>query len=210
MEISNSKILITPVFKQDTIPKLLHFLAQNDYKLSLTMKKKCSGFCIPMLLLLLMAGCGKNTASQENVNDIPKTDSSSYVVNEPVKDTAPNTGLNDTVSVNKEKFSMSDTIVLSFPAGPPRQFGIITPDEEFYFIASDTLIPTLPPLISSGQFVQLKNYELKVGTLMAFPYRADATKREKVFQKSGRYTLLLGNNLESDEEDKVEIPITIK
>ncbi|MEE8453648.1 MAG: hypothetical protein V3R90_02615, partial [Limibaculum sp.] len=104
---------------------------------------------------------------------------------------------------------LSKTQVLEIYMGPTHagELAVIAPDKEFFFIAY-----TLPdrqsqlrPILPSGIFKTIVAINLSPQTFVAHRWREGITKYEKVFNQPGEYTFILGDRLETDATDGVEI-----
>ena len=104
---------------------------------------------------------------------------------------------------------LSKTQVLEIYMGPAHagEMAVIAPDKEFFFIAYTLpdIQSQLRPILPSGIFKTIVAIKLSPDTFVAHRWREGVTKYEKVFDQPGEYTFILGDRLETDAADGVEI-----
>lgn len=159
--------------------------------------------CVLLFETIFISSCTKQKGDSSKKEAIVQHDNS-------VLDQAARTSIIGAVDSNKEVYSLNDTIILRFKTPHPRQLAIVSPDNDFYFIASDKLVPEIEPIMSSEYFQSIDFYVIEIETFSASVYDASDFAKRKVFDKPGKYRIIIGDNLETENDDIAEKVVMVK
>jgi len=107
----------------------------------------------------------------------------------------------------KEYLYKGETIDLHFEMPHARYLGVVNPDGKFFYVVfpAENAVGNLKPYVTSEQFVHLKSLKINPQTFKADPYIYGIMENQPVFQKSGTYRFVLGENLHTHDESSVAI-----
>ena len=110
-----------------------------------------------------------------------------------------NTGMPVMWVQNKDIF-LGDTLHLRFQSPHPQYLGVIDPEGSFFYLVYPASEATegLKPLLDSRKFIHLDHLDIPIANLKADPYKYGVMENQPVFNKSGTYTFILGENLHTD------------
>lgn len=108
---------------------------------------------------------------------------------------------------DKEYLYKGETINLHFDLPHARYLGVVNPDGNFFYVVfpAENAVGKLKPYVTSEQFVHLKSLKINPQNFTADPYIYGVMENQPVFQKSGAYRFVLGENLHSHDDSSLEV-----
>lgn len=107
----------------------------------------------------------------------------------------------------KEYLYKGESFQLHFDLPHAQYLGVVDPDGKFFYVVfpAENAIGKLTPLVTSEQFVSIKTLKIQTQTFKADPYIYGVMENQPVFQKSGVYRVILGEDLHTDDESSLAI-----
>lgn len=107
----------------------------------------------------------------------------------------------------KEYLYKGESFDLHFDLPHAGYLGVVDPDGKFFYLTfpAENAVGKLKPLVNSEQFVTLRSLRINTQQLKADPYIYGILENQPVFQKSGTYRFVLGEDLHTDDESSLVI-----
>lgn len=107
----------------------------------------------------------------------------------------------------KEYLYKGESFDLHFDLPHAQYLGVIDPDGKFFYVVfpAENAVGKLKPLVTSEQFVALRSLKINAQLFTADPYIYGVMENQPVFQKSGTYRFVLGEDLHTDDESSLVI-----
>lgn len=107
----------------------------------------------------------------------------------------------------KEYLYKGESFQLHFELPHAQYLGVVDPDGKFFYVVFpvENAVGKLTPLVTSEQFVSVKSLKIDTRTFKADPYIYGVMENQPVFQKSGVYRIVLGEDLHTDDESSLAI-----
>lgn len=99
---------------------------------------------------------------------------------------------------------LGDTLKIEFKIPHPKDLGINTPDDDFFFLVYSYNDTAMPSLVDWNQFETTNHLEIITNKTKANPWNARIHESQIIFNKTGKYKILLSDNLETDDGTPVE------
>ena len=107
----------------------------------------------------------------------------------------------------KEYLYKGESFDLHFELPHARYLGVVDPDGKFFYVVfpAENAIGKLKPLVTSEQFTAMKSLKINPQLFKADPYIYGVMENQPVFQKTGTYRFILGEDLHTDDESSLVI-----
>ncbi len=99
---------------------------------------------------------------------------------------------------------LGDTLKIKFKIPHPRDLAIRNPENKFFFLVYEGSDSLMPPLVDWEKFEHVGHLEIITNKTKAKPWDARINENQIIFTKSGKYEILLSDNLETDDGTPVE------
>lgn len=102
----------------------------------------------------------------------------------------------------KEYLYKGESFDLHFDLPHASYLGVVDPDGKFFYVVfpAESSVGKLKPLVTSEQFVSMRSLRINAQSFKADPYIYGIMENQPVFQKSGVYRFVLGEDLHTDDE----------
>lgn len=107
----------------------------------------------------------------------------------------------------KEYVYKGESFDLHFDLPHASYLGVVDPDGKFFYVVfpAENAVGKLTPLVTSEQFASMKSLKVNLQTFKADPYIYGVMENQPVFQKTGVYRIVLGEDLHADDESALTI-----
>jgi hypothetical protein len=107
----------------------------------------------------------------------------------------------------KEYLYKGESFDLHFDLPHAQYLGVVDPDGKFFYVVfpAANAVGKLTPLVTSEKFISLKTLKINTQTFKADPYIYGVMENQPVFNKSGNYRVVLGEDLHTDDESSLTI-----
>lgn len=151
-----------------------------------------------LTIFIVAAGCGDSTVVESPSNNYleePGLPKPNFV----------NPQNKKILSITDDTLYKGDTLKINFKIPHSKDLGIKSPTDKFFFVVysgNDTLMPSL---VNWNEFKNHTYIEIITDKTKANPWDARETENKIIFNSTGVYKILLGENLESDDGTPIEI-----
>ena len=107
----------------------------------------------------------------------------------------------------KEYLYKGESFDLHFDLPHARYLGMVDPDGKFFYVVfpAESAVGKLTPLVTSEQFVSMRSLKINTQNFKADPYIYGVLENQPVFNKSGTYRVVLGEDLHTDDESSLTV-----
>jgi hypothetical protein len=107
----------------------------------------------------------------------------------------------------KEYLYKGESFDLHFDLPHAQYLGIVDPDGKFFYVVfpAANAVAKLTPLVTSEQFISMRSLKISSQNFKADPYIYGVMENQPVFNKSGTYRVVLGEDLHTDDESSLTI-----
>jgi len=153
------------------------------------------------LLLLIIFSCSEKGTIEKVSIDETQIDTTETGIPEPQFITDPT---EKAILSIQDTLFLGDTLKIQFKTPHTKDLAIVDPDDNFFFVVysqNDTLMPSLADW---DKFETMNEISIVTDKTKVNPWNAKFHSNQIVFTKTGKYEVLLSENLETDNGTPVE------
>jgi hypothetical protein len=160
---------------------------------------------IPALVLILVA-CSTNSEQQKDkpADKLNEISVDSFDSGLPEQEYITEPDKKRIVSATDTLYK-GDTLKIQFKTPHPRDFAIISPDDDFFFVVNSNNDTHMPSLMDPDKFENIDLLEIVTDKTKVSPYDTRINHNTIIFTKTGKYQLRLSEVLCTDDGTPLEM-----